>query len=184
MKLELEIMSEIKNDPNFNKNYTEEQKLFAKDLYLRGVTLAEISEQIKETYGRRCDISLIKYWRDHENWEATAMVIVDQSNKKLAKLITTDLFDRHTKQLKAYQKMTDAGMKAIENEDVVVTRMSDAIDLIDRGIRGERQVAAGLVSLDLIQKLANIIVEEIFDEEAKKRVVGRFKKVALDTLRV
>ena len=54
-------------------------------------------------------------------------------------------------------------------------RAFDAVKALDIGIQGERQVAEGLINVQFIQDVVNILVEEIEDQELIKKIAAKLK---------
>ena len=54
-------------------------------------------------------------------------------------------------------------------------RAFDAVKALDIGIQGERQVAEGLINIQFIQDVVNILVDEIEDVELIKRIATKLK---------
>ena len=54
-------------------------------------------------------------------------------------------------------------------------RAFDAVKALDIGIQGERQVAEGLINVQFIQDVVNILVEEIEDPELIKKIAAKLK---------
>jgi len=180
-------LTETKSDDNSrddNSRYTEDIKAQAKELFLRGEPYSRISEEVRKTVGGKCTAALIKKWADDSNWLADKTKMMKRVSDKMVSFVSDDLYKRSKKQLDAYRQMIDKGEAAIDAGTVTVDRKGEAIDLIDKGIRGERQISAGLVSLDAIEYLARIIAEEVSDDETKRRIVMRFQKFALEVLRL
>ena len=46
---------------------------------------------------------------------------------------------------------------------------------MDIGIQGERQVAEGLIKVQFIQDVVNILVEEIEDQDLMAKIVAKLK---------
>ena len=51
----------------------------------------------------------------------------------------------------------------------------DAVKALDIGIQGERQVAEGLINVQFIQDVVNILVEEIEDPDLIKKIAAKLK---------
>ena len=54
-------------------------------------------------------------------------------------------------------------------------RAFDAVKALDIGIQGERQVAEGLINVQFIQDVVNILVEEIEDPDLIKKIAAKLK---------
>ena len=54
-------------------------------------------------------------------------------------------------------------------------RAFDAVKALDVGIQGERQVAEGLINIQFVQDVVNILVDEIEDPELIKKIAAKLK---------
>ena len=54
-------------------------------------------------------------------------------------------------------------------------KASDAAKALDLGIRGERQVMEGLINLQFVQNVLEVLVDEIHDEDVLRRVAMKLK---------
>ena len=76
-----------------------------------------------------------------------------------------------------HQKMYEAVRKKAAGELDLLTfeRAFDAVKAMDIGIQGERQVAEGLIKVQFIQDVVNILVEEIEDQDLMAKIVAKLK---------
>ncbi len=76
-----------------------------------------------------------------------------------------------------HQQMYEAVRKKAAGELDLLTfeRAFDAVKALDIGIQGERQVAEGLINVQFIQDVVNILVEEIEDQELIKKIAAKLK---------
>jgi len=163
-------------------HYPEEIKIQAKELYLRGWNTGEIARMVKEWTGRGATPRLIGLWIEQRGWDKERAAFLESFSKKLTTKTETQMLERAEEQLDAYKQMISMGLKAIKDKSVTVDKASEIVDLIDKGIRGERQVSAGLVSWKYIEKVVSIISEEIEDDEIKKRIASRLQKATVELL--
>ena len=56
-------------------------------------------------------------------------------------------------------------------------RASDAAKALDLGIRGERIVMEGLINLQFVQDVLNVLIEEIPDQDIIKKIAVRLKAI-------
>ena len=54
-------------------------------------------------------------------------------------------------------------------------RAFDAVKALDIGIQGERKVMEGMINLQFIQDVLNVLVEEIEDEQIINNVASKLK---------
>ena len=56
-------------------------------------------------------------------------------------------------------------------------RAFDAAKVLDMSIQGERKVMEGMINLQFVQSVLNILVEEVSDTELIQRIAGRLKSL-------
>ena len=56
-------------------------------------------------------------------------------------------------------------------------RAFDAAKILDMSIQGERRVMEGMINLQFVQSVLNILVEEVSDADIIQRIAGRLKSL-------
>ena len=162
--------------------YSEEIKAEAKALFLKGLNYYDVAEKVREATGRVGNASLIKFWSDKGNWVAERHKLIKKMDQEVMHSTEENLLIRIKEQLDAYKGMTEMGLEAIKDKSVTVDKVSEAVELIDKGIRGERLVSSGLVSWRYIEQVVHIIIEEVKDDETKKRIANKLRRLTEDIL--
>jgi hypothetical protein len=172
----------IPTDTPDNSQYHEGIIASAKEMYLRYISFNRIADAIFEQTGRKCSQSLVKYWADNQGWAEERNRIMSRVNQEISGRITEEMIERQVKQRELYQKMQRKGEEALDDGMVVVEKMGEAVQLIDTGVKGERQINSALVSLKYIELVVSIISEEVKDEETKRRIAKRLQKATENIL--
>jgi len=176
----------IKKGDKFPKdaNYPPYIMSQAKELFFRGYSLHKIAEAIKEATGKKCVASLIHAWKEKDTptWEEQRNVIRSDVSLKLKETTEVDMVERAKEQLEAYQKMTQAGSDFLGRDFVIIDKATEAGELIDKGVKGERMISAGLISWSYIERVVQIICEEVKDEEIRRRLATRLQLLTQDLM--
>ncbi len=167
-----------------NTPYAAETKVWAHELYLKGHGTFLIARKVSEATGRKCFQSTIERWRKSGKWDVDRKAVQTTVKTDMVRYVSEELLNRQKEQLGGYQTLADKGLTALKSDKIVIKKMSDVVDMIDKGIQGERRIAAGLVSLDLIEALARIVVEEVQEDEVKRKIAARFTALAMDVLKL
>ena len=56
-------------------------------------------------------------------------------------------------------------------------RAYDAAKVLDMSIQGERKVMEGMINLQFVQSVLNILVEEVSDQDTIQRIAGKLKSL-------
>jgi len=162
----------------FNLKYRQK----ALELYLKDYTYSEIAKNLTESFGRIVSVQDISYWVRSGKWADRKNTMLTEVNENTVKIISDDLLARSKEQLGAYRDMVAMGLEAITDKTVTVDKVGEAVELIDRGIRGERQINSGLVAFKYIEHVVQIISEEVKDEEVLKRIASRLRRITGEVL--
>ena len=125
-------------------------KLYLADDY----SAREIAQQISAEHKTVVNEQTIYAWIKQEN-EST----------KLAKMQ-----DEHQELYKSIRDKAGSELQLLNFE-----RAFDAVKALDVGIQGERQVAEGLINIQFVQDVVNILVDEIEDPELIKKIAAKLK---------
>jgi len=153
--------------------YPSEIRLFARGLVLQGNSYNETAKLVKEQYhSARCNAETIRRWAINEGWESSRVEVakrVDEGQKDEA----VKLLERHSE---LYDKMIRKGEKGLKEHDP--HSASEAGNLLDTGIRGQRTALRELVSMNFIKAVFQIVSEEITDESVRRRIALRFRELS------
>ena len=149
-------------------------KLKAMELYITGnKTAKEIASAIADEFQVSVKPVTIYSWIRQNNWktkraeaETNAIVAVQESESaRFARL--------QKEHLDVYEGVRQKA--GHEFDHLAFDRAYDAVKALDIGIQGERKVMEGMINLQFIQDVLNIIVEEVSDEDAITRIASKLK---------
>jgi len=140
-------------------------------LFLNGLSITEIAEKL----GLKHDT--VQKWKDRGEWSKLKTAVVEASKEIIKGGVVNMMSDTTNRQLERYRKLQEKGLIELDTKE---TRTAgEAGSLIDIGIKGEREIAKGLISFTLITELARIVAEEVSDEDERKRIAARLKGMLL-----
>ena len=156
------------------KRFSDEVRLGAMELYLEGGKSAkDIAAVISKQHSVDVTASTIYAWARALNWNETKAVatvdaitaVQEKESNRFARLQ-----DEH---LDTYEKLRHKAEHELDGLNF--TRAFDAAKAMDIGIQGERKVMEGLINLQFDQDILSVLVEEISDQDALKRISLRLK---------
>ncbi len=133
----------------------------------------EIAQQVSAEHSVVMSEQTIYAWVRTEDWKEklaeTKVKAIEQVQEneatKLAKMQ-----DEHQALYKSIRDKAGSELQLLDFE-----RAFDAVKALDIGIQGERQVAEGLINIQFVQDVVNILVEEIEDPELIKKIAAKLK---------
>ena len=149
------------------KKLPEKVKLKALEMYLTGDHSAkEIASAISKQFKVKVAAPTIYVWARDEDWKG---------QKALVKTEATAVVKESESQ--RFARMQTEHLDEYELSTLTFDRASDAAKALDLGIRGERVVMEGLINLQFVQDVLNVLIEEIQDQDIIKKVAVRLKTI-------
>ena len=78
-----------------------------------------------------------------------------------------------TEHLDTYQNVREKASSELDNLEF--DRAFDAVKALDIGIQGERKTIEGMVNLQFVQDVLNVLVEEISDQQVLTKIATKLK---------
>lgn len=175
---------ELRRYQNSGKPYSEDDKNFAKMLYLQGRLFTDIAKEVSARTGRRCTSVVVARWMQKNEWDLEKIALAKRVGTRINGVVEDVIVRRVEKQKEIYEALTDEGERYLDEKRIVPDRMSEVIGMIDTGIKGERTISSGLVSMKLIAEIVAIISEEVKDDEIRRRIAYRLQRASADVLSV
>jgi len=156
------------------KRFPEEVKLGAMELYLRGDKSAKfIAESISKQYDVDVTASTIYSWARSLNWNETKTIAKVDAIIAVKEKESTRFARLQDEHLTTYESLRHKAEHELGGLNF--TRAFDAAKAVDIGIQGERKVMEGLINLQFVQDILSVLVEEVSDPDALKRISLRLK---------
>ena len=148
-------------------------KLEAMKLFLEGnKTAKEIAKEVSTTEVEVKPVTIYA-WAKKDRWGEQKDVARTNEQQKLVESEGQRFARLQQEQLTSY---TDIAAKANRELDgLTFDTAFAAVKAIDVGIRGQRDVLAGLINLQFVQDVLGILVEEINDQEVLNKIAVQLK---------
>ena len=148
-------------------------KLEAMKLFLEGnKTAKEIAKEVS-TPDVEVKPVTIYAWAKKDRWGEQKDVARTNEQQKLVESEGQKFARLQQEQLSNYTEVAEKAQRELKG--LTFDRALDAVRAIDVGIRGQRDVLAGLINLQFVQDVLGILVEEIDDQEVLNRVAIKLK---------
>jgi len=145
----------------------------ALELYLQGYSSKDVADSLRTEFSNNVTQSTVYAWIKEGEWELKKN---ENYTNGLVKIQETEGQKLNRIQQEHWDNYGDLRQKAIhELEHLPFDKASDAAKALDLGIRGERQVMEGLVNLQFVQSVLEVLVDEIKDEEVLRRIALKLK---------
>jgi transposase-like protein len=144
-------------------------KLYLSDDY----SAREIAQQISAEHRTVVNEQTIYAWVRQDDWKIKRAEVQTKAIEKVQESESSKLAkmqDEHQSLYKSIRNKAGSELQLLDFE-----RAFDAVKALDIGIQGERQVAEGLINIQFIQDVVNILVDEIDDEKLIKKIATKLK---------
>lgn len=144
-------------------------KLYLSDDY----SAREIAQQISAEHRTVVNEQTIYAWVRQDDWKIKRAEVQTKAIEKVQESESSKLAkmqDEHQSLYKSIRNKAGSELQLLDFE-----RAFDAVKALDIGIQGERQVAEGLINIQFIQDVVNILVDEIEDPDLIKRIATKLK---------
>ena len=143
----------------------------ARKMYVTSqLSCATIAEELSRKTGKYIPGNTVTRWRAQNKWDEDRRALVVQQVSGQGKALDVELDDRTREHLRMYELMVQKGGQALEQVDLTMVKPTEAADIIDRGIKGEREIRSGAIALKLINSVIDILRSEVEDPEVLARV--------------
>jgi len=164
-----------------SKRYALETIAAAKELYLQGQSFRDVAREISSRTGRQASAALIFKWSERYGWpeekaalEARALARVAEETEELREKAMADTVRN---QVAAYRTLWERGVSELMNLEI--TRPSDAIAMVDKGVRGEREILGNAATRQFLIDVAGIIKSEVHNRETLLKIGHRLVELGV-----
>ena len=133
----------------------------------------EIALQVSAEHSVVMSEQTIYAWVRAEDWKQKLAETKAKAIEKVQESESTKLARMQEEHQQMYKGIRDKAVSELQLLNF--ERAFDAVKALDIGIQGERQVAEGLINVQFIQDVVNILVEEIEDPELIKKIAAKLK---------
>ena len=155
------------------KYIPETVKLEAMKLYLEGDKTAKEIAKIVSKNGTSVKPPTIYAWAKQNNWKAMRTEAREETIERIQETESQRFARLQKEHLDTYESVRHKAGHELDN--LMFDRAFDAVKALDIGIQGERKVMEGMINLQFIQDVLNVLVEEIEDEQIIHNVATKLK---------
>lgn len=148
-------------------------KLDAMKLYLEGQTAAHIAETLIAKHNVKMNPSTVYAWAKSGKWGENKALARADAVEKIQETETQRYARLQEEHLDTYEKLRKKAGSELDTH--IFDRAFDAAKALDIGIKGERIVIEGMINLQFIQDVMNVLVDEVQDTETLKRIAFKLK---------
>jgi len=153
-----------------------EVRLEAMGLYVSGEHSAkQITQKLSDKFGVSLTISTIYAWSKKFNWDEKRLEVQSVGSNAIMETESQRFARLNTDHLDIYGKIREKAeddLEGLEFHDA-----GTAARTIDMSIQGERETMKGLINIQFVQDVLNVLVEEISDTELIGRIAARFQGI-------
>ena len=162
------------------KTIPQEVKNRAMELYLKDDSSArEIADAVSSEYSVTVSNQTVYSWAKKYNWDSKRN---DVKTKALERTVETEsgrLVRLQQEHLDVYGNIREKATSELNN--LTFDRAFDAVKAASIGIDGERQVIEGLINLQFVQDVIQILINEIDDGELMQRIAAKLRLLVSNT---
>ena len=155
------------------KVYDQGIKLRAMKLWIEGLSGPKIVEQINTEFASDVKVPTLYTWAKQYSWNEQKNLARTEAIEQIKESEGQRFARAQTEPLTEYEGMrhkAEAALGVLQFD-----RAFDAAKVLDMGIQGERKVMEGMINLQFVQSVLNILVEEVSDTSMIQRIAGRLK---------
>jgi hypothetical protein len=151
-------------------------RLEAMSLYVAGSSTAkEITEKLSQKFDVDITISTIYSWAKKFSWDEKRLQILETGVSTVMETESQRFARLQTEHLDTYTDIREKAQSELQNLNFHDAGV--AARTVDMSIQGERKTMEGLIHVQFVQDILNVLVEEIADPEIVSRIAVRFQGV-------
>ena len=157
------------------KVYDQEIKLRAMKLWIEGISGPKIVEQINVEFDSDVKIPTLYDWAKQHDWNSQKNLARTEAMEQIKESEGQRFARVQAEHLTEYEGVRHKATAALGV--LQFDRAFDAAKALDMSIQGERKVMEGMINLQFVQSVLNILVEEVEDQQTIQRIAGRLKSL-------
>ena len=148
------------------------------ELFLEGKPAKDISTIVTNDFKIVVKPSTIYAWAKQYKWDSQRDVARSENQKQLAETEGQRFARLQKEHLDTYESMRHKSKHELDS--LVFDRAVEAARIADLSIQGERKVMEGLLSMQFVQDVLNIILDEVTDPQVIDRVAIRLRSLVTE----
>ena len=146
----------------------------AMELYLQGdLTAKDISDELQRIFKIVVRVPTIYAWSRDAKWNNKQLEARTDAMEKVGETESARFARLQKEHLNTYEKIRHQASHDLDGLNF--DRAIEAVRAADIGIQGERQVMEGVINLQFVQDVLNVLVEEVNDHDLIQRIALRLK---------
>jgi len=157
------------------KVYDQEIKTRAMKLWIEGISGPKIVNQINTEFLSDVKVPTLYVWAKQHNWQEQKNLARTGAMEQIRESEGQRFVRVQTEHLTEYEGMrhkAEAALGVLQFD-----RAFDAAKVLDMSIQGERKVMDGMINLQFVQSVLNILVEEVADQATIQRIATKLKSL-------
>lgn len=145
------------------------------ELYVEGVSLRKIAHQISTEFSTTIKVSTVRSWADNSvpPWRHMKADIQSRAVETFVSNKSQELAQRDQAYVDLYDSIIEKAQEELEIN--IFDKAGDAVTAIDKSIRSQRQILAGMIHYEFMKDIISILKNEVEDEETLRRIALAFK---------
>jgi len=164
-------MAESPSKNNKRQPWSREVRATARDLYIAGSLIPEISQEIG------VPVPTLRYWQSKDDWADSKRNLELASNEAALDNIANALTRSRSDALQDYIRIQEVAKDGIADEDLKFRDKKQAIDSLSMGLKGERELLDQKVSVNLIVEVAKLLDDELTDPFLRQRLGSKLAAI-------
>jgi hypothetical protein len=162
------------------KTIPQEVKNRAMELYLKDdFSARQIADSVSTEYSVQVSNQTVYSWAKKYDWDSKRTDIKTKALEKTVESESGRLVRLQQEHLDVYGNIREKA--TTELNALTFDKAFDAVKAASIGIEGERQVIEGLINLQFVQDVIQILIDEIDDVDAMQRIASKLRLLVSNT---
>lgn len=162
------------------KTIPQEVKNRAMELYLKDdFSARQIADSVSTEYSVQVSNQTVYSWAKKYDWDSKRTDIKTKALEKTVESESGRLVRLQQEHLDVYGNIREKA--TTELNALTFDKAFDAVKAASIGIEGERQVIEGLINLQFVQDVIQILIGEIDDIDVMQRIASKLRLLVSDT---
>jgi hypothetical protein len=150
------------------------------ELYLKDdLSARQIADSVSSEFAVQLSNQTVYSWAKKYDWDSKRTEIKTKALEKTAETESGRLMRLQKEHLDVYGNIRQKA--TTELDSLTFDRAFDAVKAASIGIEGERQVIEGLINLQFVQDVIQILIDEIDDGDIMKRIAAKLRLLVSNT---
>ena len=162
------------------KTIPQEVKNRAMELYLKDdFSARQIADSVSTEYSVQVSNQTVYSWAKKYDWDSKRTDIKTKALEKTVESESGRLVRLQQEHLDVYGNIREKA--TTELNALTFDKAFDAVKAASIGIEGERQVIEGLINLQFVQDVIQILIDEIDDVDVMQRIASKLRMLVSNT---